>query len=232
MVSLWLQERHTYTPCCDPFLWGKVLFRKILLISLRCKDGNSKRTSPLPSCALSSFPKSSQLGFLHFCSVFTGFHLWHDKSGVRCFVFPVNSSYGHGLPGVKNNFWVLGICSTEHSCWETKIGDAIPILKNLTLDHVMPPQKSVKALNGKSPKCSKIPIRFPQCWPGGMLWICSISGQGRAPQCGQALVCSSGQFCLPGITHIPGMPWLIPTSPKQFGWSFLGFVLEASLVII
>lgn len=45
------------------------------------------------------------------------------------------------------------------------------------------------------------------------------------------------QFCLPGITHFPGMPWLssaklAQTSPKQFRWSFLGSVLEASLVII
>lgn len=60
---------------------------------------------------------------------------------------------------------------------------------------------------------------------------------GQCSQCGQALMCPSGQFCLPGITHFPGMPWLssaklTQTSPKQFGWSFLGSVLEESLVII
>lgn len=153
--------------------------------------------------------------------------------------FPENSSCSHGLPGVKNNCWALGslLCSTEHSCWETQIGDAIPVLKNLTLDHVMPHQKSVKALNGKSPSCSHIPVMSPQCWPGGMLWICSISGQGRAPQCGQALMSSSGHFNLPGITHFPGMPFLssaklTQTRPTQFGWSFLSSVLETSLVII
>lgn len=32
---MWLHKRHTYTPCCDPFLQGKALFRKISWISLR-----------------------------------------------------------------------------------------------------------------------------------------------------------------------------------------------------
>lgn len=77
---MWPQKRHVCTSCCDPVsFWGKV-FRKVLLISLRFKGGKSNTILPLPSCALSSFPRSSQLGFLHFCSVFSGFQL----SGLCC----------------------------------------------------------------------------------------------------------------------------------------------------
>lgn len=57
------------------------------MISLRFKGGNSNTTLPLPSCTLSSFPRSSQLGFLYFCSVFSGFQLWHSKSSVKCLFF-------------------------------------------------------------------------------------------------------------------------------------------------
>lgn len=71
---MWLQKRHVYTSCCDPvFSRGKVQFRKVLLISLRFKGGNSNTTLLLPCCTLSPFLPCSQLGFLHFCSVFSGF---------------------------------------------------------------------------------------------------------------------------------------------------------------
>lgn len=155
---MWLQKRHTDTPCCDSFLQEKVLFRKITLIfffNLRMEIVREPHHC-LAVLFLHS-PNPPSWDFFTFALSPLGFI--YDKSSVRCSVFPVNSSYGHGLPGVKSYFWALGslLCSREHSCWETKIGDAIPILKNLTLDHMMPAQKSVKALNGKSPKVPKSP---------------------------------------------------------------------------
>lgn len=68
-----------------------------------------------------------------------------------------------------------GQLALPHSCWETQIGDATPVLENLSLGYVTAPQKAVKVLVGKSPHVpgccgwavlSQVPVMLSHMWMG------------------------------------------------------------------